>query len=56
MTVKQITMEERNSLCFDCEHCIQTIKGKECLLKEQYISRSNGTGMLVCGNREENED
>ena len=56
MTINQISTEERNTLCFDCKHCIQTIKGKECMLKEQHISRGDGTGMLVCGNREENED
>lgn len=56
MTINQIPTEERNALCFDCEHCIQTIKGKECMLKEQHISRDENTGMLICNCREENED
>lgn len=56
MTIKQIPTENRTLLCFDCEYCIQAIKGKECLLEEQNIRRDEATGMLVCDNREENED
>ena len=56
MTINQISIEERNTLCFDCEHCIQTIKGKECSLEHQNIYRDENTGMLNCDSREENED
>jgi hypothetical protein len=56
MTINQISTEERNALCFDCENCIQTIKGKECVLEKQNIYRDETTGRLVCNCREENED
>ena len=56
MTIKQIPTEERNSLCFDCEYCRQTIKGKECCIESEHIFRDERTGMLICENREENED
>lgn len=56
MTINQIPTEERNKLCFDCEHCIRTIRGKECCLEKQNIYRDENTGILVCDCREENED
>ena len=56
MTINQISTESRNGLCFDCEHCRQTIQGKECCLESQHIYRDENTGMLICESREENED
>ena len=56
MKITEVPTESRNGLCFDCEHCIQTVKGKECILDTQIIKRNEVTGMLVCENREENED
>ena len=56
MAINQIPTESRNELCFDCEHCVQTIKGKECMLDNQHIYRDENTGMLICDSREENED
>lgn len=56
MTINQIPTEEQNALCFDCEHCIQTIRGKECDLEKQNIYRDETTGILICTCREENED
>lgn len=56
MKITEIPTESRNGLCFNCEHCIQTVKGKECMLDTQIIKRNEVTGMLVCENREKNED
>ena len=55
MTLKAIPYELRTWLCFDCEYCTHSDKGKECMLEKQYIYEDD-YGNLICENRIENED